>query len=236
MNSERPGSRIAYRTVREDIRDKILSGVWGPGDLLPNEVVLAKEFDCARATVNRAMRELAQDGLLERKRKAGTRVRRAPLRQARFDIPIVRHEIEARGAVYRYALIAREILPVPGWLRARLNLPDGGEVLHLTCLHFADDSPYQYEDRWINLAALPQAKTTGFETRGPNEWLIETVPFSDAEISFSASPADAEHAQRLRCAKEDALFLMERATWWQDQAITYVKMYFQRGHRITTKY
>ncbi|WP_425046390.1 GntR family transcriptional regulator [Primorskyibacter sp. S87] len=228
--------KTAFRNVKEDIRNRILKGVWAPGDLLPNEVDLAIEFDCARATVNRAMRELADEGLVERKRKAGTRVRQAPLRQARFSIPIVRQEIEARGQIYRYALVDRNVVETPDWLRARLGGTATGQVLHLACVHFGDANPYQFEDRWINLAALPQAADADFNSLGPNEWLVATVPFSDAEISFSATTADARTARHLGCSEGDALFLAERTTWWEDQPITHVRLLFQRGYRMTTRY
>jgi GntR family histidine utilization transcriptional repressor len=228
--------KTAFRDVKEDIHRRIVQGVWAPGDLVPNEVDLAEEFKCARATVNRAMRELAEEGLVDRKRKAGTRVRMSPRRHARFEIPIVRKEIESRGAMYRYAQISRESLVTPDWLRARLNLDVAGRALHLNSMHYADGNPYQFEDRWINLTALPQAENADFSNVGPNEWLIETVPYSDVEISFSATSAYRELAHNLGCAEGDALFMAERSTWWQGQAITYVRLIFQRGHRMTTRY
>jgi GntR family histidine utilization transcriptional repressor len=228
--------KTAFRDVKKDIRRRIVQGVWGAGDLLPNEVDLAQEFQCARATVNRAMRELADEGLVERKRKAGTRVLSSPVRQARFHIPIVRKEIEGRGAMYRYALVNREIIDTPDWLRARLGLEQGKQVLHLTCMHYGDSSPYQYEDRWINLAALPQAAEADFDSVGPNEWLIAEVPYSDAEISFSALTAEADVARNLSCAQGDPLFLAERSTWFETRAITYVRLVFHRGYRMTTRY
>ena len=73
---------------------------------------------------------------------------------------------------------------------------------------------------------LPQAANADFGTAGPTEWLIATVPFSDAEISFSATPADDTHARHLGCAVGDALFLAERSTWWRGDAITYVRLIF----------
>lgn len=228
--------KTAFRDVKEYIRRRIVAGEWAPGDLIPNEVDLAAEFQCARATVNRAVRELAEEGLVERKRKAGTRVRTSPLRHARFEIPIVRHEIAASGKTYRYALVSHEVVEAPGWLRARMKLETDGQVLHLNCMHYADGNPYQFEDRWINLAALPQAQEADFSEIGPNEWLVKTVPFSDAEISFSATAADELLSGHLGCAKGEPLFLAERSTWWRGQSITYVRQVFQRGHRMTSRF
>ena len=226
---------VSYRNVKSDIRRRITEGAWKPGGLLPSEIDLAARYDCARATVNRAMRELAEEGLVERRRRAGTRVRTAPRRQARFDIPLVRQEIEERGARYRYALLRREAGPAPDWLRARLGLDPGGEALHLVCIHHADGAPYQLEDRWISLATLPQAREADFSETGPNEWLVATVPFSQAEIAFSATAADRDLAAHLDCAVGDALFQTERSTWWEGRAVTTVRLVFRRGHRVTTR-
>jgi GntR family histidine utilization transcriptional repressor len=228
--------KATYKDVKSDILSKITTGEWEPGNLVPNEVDLAATYGCARATVNRAMRELADDGLIERRRKAGTRVRMTPIRQARFDIPIVRVEIEEKGAEYRYSLVSSSVEPAPDWLRARLNLSNKSKVLRLVCMHYADGDPYQHEDRWINLTSLPQAQKVDFSDVGPNEWLVSTIPFSDVEISFSAGLADQRLTDYLACAKGDPVFTIERSTWWEGQAVTYVRLTYKPGHRLTTRY
>ncbi|MCQ0094204.1 UTRA domain-containing protein [Roseovarius sp. M141] len=228
--------KATYKDVKSDILSRITKGDWGPGSLVPNEIELAGIYGCARATVNRAMRELADDGIIERRRKAGTRVRASPIRQARFDIPLVRSEIEDKGAEYRYSLAKCTVQEAPDWLRARLKLPAGSKGLHLICMHYADGDPYQHEDRWINLTALPQAQDADFSQTGPNEWLVSTIPFSDAEISFSAGLADPPMAGYLASKVGDPVFTIERSTWWEGRAITYVKLTYRPGHRMTTRY
>ncbi len=228
--------KTSYRGVKAEILRRITDGDWAPGTLLPGEVELAETFGVARATVNRAMRELTEEGLLERRRKAGTRVRPSPLRSARFEIPLVREEVEATGAAYRYALLERDVGRAPDWLRARLGLLPGAKVLHLACLHSADGAPYQFEDRWINLAALPEAEAADFRALGPNEWLVKAVPFSEVEISFLATSADGRVGGYLSMGPGEPVFTVERTTWWEGQAITHVRLYFARGHRMTTRY
>lgn len=229
-------SPTTFRDIKTDIMRRIASGEWAPGSRLPNELDLAQKFGAARATVNRAMRELVDDGIVERKRKAGTHVRSVPLRQIRLHIPVVRAEIEEQGADYRYALLHSNIGRPPDWLRARLSLRPQDEVRHLTCIHFADGNPYQLEDRWINLTATPLAREADFSQSGPSDWLIRQVPFSDVEVSFSATAADTEQAENIGCGKGDPLFRIERQTSWQHQPITFVRLIYQRGYRLTSRY
>jgi len=186
--------------------------------------------------VNRALRELADDGYLERRRKAGTRVRPAPSRSARFEIPLTRAEVEGRGARYGYALFSRAERAAPAWLSARLGLAEGASVLHLACLHTADGAPFQHEERWIALDALPAARRVDFAAATPNEWLVATVPYSDVEIGFTAVAADAALTSALRCGEGDPLFEVERATWFGGRAVTFVRLTYHRGYRMTTRY
>lgn len=228
--------KTTFRDVMAEILHRITEGPWGPGTLLPGEVELAEQFRCSRTTMNRALREVSDLGFLDRKRKAGTRVRMAPIRQARFEMPIVRAEVEKSGASYRYVLVSREILAAPDWLRARMNLQTGGEVVHLVCLHSANGQAFQLEDRWINATALPQALAQDFAEIGPNEWLVATVPFSEVEISFLAVAADASVVTHLDHKLGEPVFCVERATWWQNAAITLVTLSHRRGYRMTTRY
>jgi GntR family histidine utilization transcriptional repressor len=227
---------VTYRDIKADILGRITRGEWKPGSLIPGELELAETYGSARATVNRAMRELAEDGIIERKRKSGSRVRSSPLRQARFDIPVVRREVEGQGRSYRYALVRSEVIEAPEWLRARLALAPGDPVRHLVCLHFADGAPWQHEDRWINLGLLPQARTADFSASGPTEWLVSQIPFSAVEISISATAADAALAAHLECGIGDPLLTTERLTRWNGETVTYVRLVHRPGHRMTTRY
>jgi GntR family histidine utilization transcriptional repressor len=226
-------ARASFRDIKEEMERRIATRVWRPGATIPGEEDLAREFGSARATVNRALQELARAGVVERKRKSGTRVALHPVREARFVIPLVRQEIEAEGAAYRYALIDRTIEPAPDLVRARLGL-DGGDMLHLRCLHLADGAPWQFEDRWINLTSVPQARDESFAETGPNEWLVMNAPFSRADFSFRAARADAEEARLLGLREGVAVFVAERMTFIGEEPITLVRMVHPPTHVLRT--
>lgn len=63
-----------WQTIQDKVLRRIHARDWAPGSVIPNEADLTIKFGCARATVNRAQRALAEAGILERRRKAGTRV------------------------------------------------------------------------------------------------------------------------------------------------------------------
>lgn len=236
MKARQTLQQTTFKDVMVEILHRITEGPWGPGTLLPGEVALAEEFSCSRTTMNRALREVAELGFLDRKRKAGTRVRMAPIRQARFEMPLVRAEVEKTGAPYSYKLVRHEIISAPDWLRSQMKLKIGQKVVHIVCVHLANGDAFQLEDRWINATALPEALEQDFTEVGPNEWLIATVPFSEVSISFRATAADALIVTHLDHKFGEPVFCVERATWWQNAAITLVTLSYRRDYKMTTHY
>ena len=164
-----------YQTIKTEMREWIQTGIWKQGGLIPVEAALAKEYGCARATVNRALRELAQEGILERRRKAGTRVVMPVGRSANFEIPRIRLEIEETGATYRYALLLREVTVPTANVRNKLETSQEICSLHLHCLHYSNEDPFQFEDRWINLKSIPEVEETiqmnGWSSMYPGQML-----------------------------------------------------------------
>lgn len=67
---------IKYQDISDAMREKIRSGVWGPGQRLPIRSELVKQYNTTVATLQKAMDELSADGFTYR-RKRGTFVRRA---------------------------------------------------------------------------------------------------------------------------------------------------------------
>ena len=227
---------VTWQTIQNEALRRIRDREWKPGQMIPHEADLAEELGCARATVNRALRELAEIGLVERKRRAGTRIAEHPLREARLEIPVVRSEVEARGAQYRFSVLSRERLEAPEAMRARLDLPAGTPMLHVRCLHFADNRPWQYEDRWIHIAAVPDIAEEPFERMSPNEWLVKFAPFSEMEIGLSAAAASREEATLLAIEPGAPVFVFERTTWLIDQPITHVRMLHPQSYRMVSRF
>ena len=228
-------SPASWQAIQAEVLHRIRSREWPPGELIPNEADLAGEFGCARATVNRALRELAEAGYLDRRRKVGTRVALNPVRKATLEIPVIHHEVEARGGAYGYALISREMAPAPLHVRSRLGLPAEAGLLHARALHLSDATPYAYEDRWINPAAVPALMEVDLTRTSANAWLVQNMPYTKGSLALSAVEADAATAAILACRPGAALFIIERTTWMHDAPITWVRQFHAPGHRLTTE-
>lgn len=223
-----------WQSVQAEVLRRIHAREWKPGDFIPNEADLALEFGCARTTVNRALRAVAESGLLDRRRKAGTRVAAQPVAKATVTIAVIRTEVEERGQTYSYRRISFNTVVPPGSIQDTFNSSETCPLLHVKALHLANGAPYAFEDRWIDPSVVPKASNESFQTMSANEWLLKNTPYTHGEIVFSAASATQSEAALLQCPVQSALFSTERITWNREKTITQVRLLFAPGHKIRT--
>lgn len=221
-----------WQAIHAEALRRIQTREWPPGTLIPNESVLAKEFTCARATVNRALQALADAGWLERRRKAGTRVTLSPQRRAQLAIPLIRQEIETRGQIFSHSIIERTITRMPTAPRAALSLSTPSRALHIRTLYLADARAFAYEDRWVNLAAVPDMADAPLTGISPNEWLVRYAPFAHGTLDYSAAPAGRAQALHLNCPLDTPLMILERRTFGPGAPVTFVRLAYAPGHHL----
>jgi GntR family histidine utilization transcriptional repressor len=213
-----------HQRIRADIEQRILTGDWRPGQRIPAEHELMKEYRCARMTVNKAMASLADTGLIVRRKRAGSFVAEPRVHAAILEIPDIQQHIAARGETYSLKLLARQQRKPVGENERTLAGP--GDLLVLRCLHLANGRPFALEDRAISLAAVPQAQKVDFSVHPPGTWLLSHVPWTQAEHRISAINADRTIAAKLKVPLNDACLAVERRTWRGDQHITHVRQIF----------
>ncbi|AWD20255.1 GntR family transcriptional regulator [Fuscovulum blasticum] len=220
-----------WEELRADLLARIRAREWPPGGLVPGEEQLAHDYGVARATVNRALQALAEAGVVERRKRAGTRVAALPVRKARLDIPVIRREVEARGQVYSHVVLAQQVVALPAGPAARMGLAAGSPAVWLETLHRADGQPFAHETRWLNLAALPDP-VPDFGTVSANEWLVANLPFVSGDMSFAAEAAGPAEARALEIAEGTPLMVIERLTQGLSGPITFVRLCHPPGHRV----
>ncbi len=223
---------VTHTSIREAIRKRIVAGEWALGEQMPGEIDLASEYACSRTTMNRALRALADEGIIERKRKGGTRVRPIPLHQAQLRIPLVREQVENTGQQYSHRILIRAVRSAPAAIRSDMQLGDDDRTAYMETLHLTDDKPFAFERRWVNLTTVPAFEDTSFDGLSANEWLVREVPFTNGVVRLSAAPPDPRLVKVMGADVGEALFTLERTTWRDGAAVTNVKFYYTGGFEL----
>lgn len=220
-----------WEDVRAEVLRRIRARDWPPGGFIPGEEALAEEFGVARATVNRALTALSEAGVVERKKRAGTRVAELPVRRARLEIPVIRLDVLGRGCAYGFDLLTDRLGPAPVPVTARLGLPEATPLRFLETLHLSDGRPFVFEARWLNPTVLPDP-APDFSEISANEWLVTHVSLVSGDIAFTAESATPREAEVMGVAPATALLVAERTTHGTSGPVTLVRLSHAPGHRV----
>jgi GntR family histidine utilization transcriptional repressor len=213
-----------HQRIVAEVEGNILSGKWSPGHRLPFEVDLARQYDCSRMTVNKALMQLARSGLIERRRKSGSFVTRPHSQSAVLEIRDIKAEVRALGLAYGYRLLSRRKRKAGAQDRALLGAAKAVSVLELECLHLAGGRPFCSERRLVSLDAVPAAEDESFSAIAPGPWLLERVPWSSAQHTIRAIAADAHLAAILSVGEGTPCLSVERRTTLEGVPVTHVRL------------
>jgi GntR family histidine utilization transcriptional repressor len=232
---ERPIAPLSLTfRIHRDIQQRIVSGDWPAGTRIPFETELAEQYRCSRMTVNKALSALAQEGLIVRRRKAGSFVAEPRVEQAVMEIQDFAIEAARLGLPYRHEIMGRSLERLGAAAGRAAGLPRGARVLHVLCRHSIGGRPVAFEDRLIALAAVPSAAEESFDALPPGTWLLRRVPWTQAEHSIRARCADAALAGLLDVAQGEACLVLQRRTWHLGTPVTIVDITYagERQHLV----
>jgi GntR family transcriptional regulator len=127
---------LRYKSIAEDLLERIGSGEFTAGHLLPSEAELGRAYDASRVTVRKALESLRADGVIDARQGYGWFVGGDPVRQTLGRLATIEGQLAEQGVVAERRVLdfgfvrasrrTREVLGVETVLRVRrLNLADG---------------------------------------------------------------------------------------------------------------
>jgi GntR family histidine utilization transcriptional repressor len=202
----------AYGQVKNWVRQHIASGAWRPGDSVPSEAALMDRFAVSRMTANRALRELAAEGLVTRVQGSGTRVAELHRISSRLAIRDIHEEVAERGHVHTSRVLLAAAEKAGAELAEAFGLRKGARLFHTVLVHAENGVAIQYEDRWVNPAAAPDYLRTDFTRVSPTLHLLEHAPLTEASYCIEACLPTAAEARELGIKRGDPCLSMKRRT------------------------
>ncbi|MEX1234892.1 MAG: GntR family transcriptional regulator [Roseovarius sp.] len=203
----------AYQRLRDEMARRIAEGEWGLDAALPSENRLSAEHALSVGTVRKAIQQLVDEGLLERRQGSGTY-----LRKPAFDATLFRFfQIREHGAatsIPTSRLISRTRTHAPAHVCETLGTDDVILIHRLRCL---SEQPLLCEEIYI-----PAARFEGFDTIPETEIgpLLYPVYFerygifvARAEDEVHFGTADARTASHLGTEEGHPIAMIERTAF-----------------------
>lgn len=141
-----------YLQVKKTIKDRILHGIYPLGGLIPSEPQLEQEFGVSKMTVRNAVKELAQEGYVEKRSGIGTKVIRNTSfsklsKGKRFTEVLVEEGHKIQKKLLSLKIIRTEET-------AELSEMFGEQCLQVKRLYLLDGQPYIHYTHYLQ-SVLP---------------------------------------------------------------------------------
>ena len=213
-----------YQQIKKTIQQRIDSGDWSAGQKLPSENELVAALDVSRMTINRALRELTQEGLIQRVHGLGSFVAESPRHASLIELQDIALEIEQGGMRHHAKVLQAQTLNASDDIAARFESPGMGVVHHVSLVHYQDDTPIQLESRYVNPATMPDFMAQDFSRITPTAYLLQQFKPDEMEHRVSAVMPDAQTRELLGMQVEQPCLQLNRRTWHQQQVVTSVTL------------
>jgi GntR family histidine utilization transcriptional repressor len=214
-----------YQQLKDLIITRISSGELGPNDRVPSENELVESMSVSRMTANRALRELTDEGYVQRIAGRGTFVSDFRSRSHVLEVHNIADEIARRGHGHSCEVIRNSLQHARGEVAKALHIEQGVDVFHLLLVHYEDGVPIQAEDRHVLAEFAPDCGRQDFQAETPSAYLTAISPLQEAEQIVRAQMPNAAVRARLHMADGEPCLVVVRRTWSQGRPVTFARLH-----------
>ena len=222
-----------YKRIQGAIRKRIDAADLKPGDAVPSERELAKTHKVSLMTARHALASLEREGVVERRRGAGTFVA-APKIHFNKLMSYTEH-MSSRGLAPRSRVLVAKVIEDEQEIAARLGLPAASRMVKIARLRLTGEEPFALETCYLpgtdfsGLVAAPLGRSSLFGML-QHDYNVE-LAYADEEID--ATVADATLAEMLDLPKGAALLRIRQVIYSTKGKATIYVVGFYRSERHT---
>ena len=232
----------AYQLIKNAILDNIHSGKWQAGNAISTEMALAEEFGVSRMTVNRALKELSEERVLERRQGSGTFVAQQQFNHTFVEVRNIAQDLKSANRDYQAQVVSKRAITasmLDDEMRGKFDLDTAvvssdsedtciseiAVLYEVKIVHFADGQPIQFEERWVDAKKVPQFLEQDFSVVNTSDYLIAKSPLERGSYTIRAVAAPDEIASALQVAPQSPTLVLRRQTYSAGRVLTFVKMW-----------
>ncbi len=162
-------SKPIYVQIQEYLAEQILTGKFPPDTRIPSERDLSEELEVSRMTTRKALTELVNEGLLDRRHGSGTYVARPKVTYESGDLINYMETMRARNIATGSQLLEFGQVPASRRLAEKLSVEIGHSLYRIVILRLANHVPIILERNYF-----PCSRCQGLE-----EFDLEKTSISD---------------------------------------------------------
>ena len=213
MDSSKP----LYLQVKADIKNRILSKQYMPGDKLPTENELSDQYNVSKITIRKAIQNLSDEGYVNKVQGKGTFINFKKDKLYLNKTSGFKESLSSLGHASRHDIIQASFLNADEDIAEKLMIPMGTKVVYIEDARFPDFITTLSKDR-----SFYQVMDECYHIR-PNHSVLE----------IDGKAAQSHSADTLKCNVGDPLFSIHKISYDQDGKPIHYSLTTVRCDRVT---
>ena len=215
-----------FEEIKNSIKKQIEDKVYKVGDKIPTEMELAKTFSTSRQTVNKALRDLVLDDIIERFPRSGSFVKTAVAQTSILDLRNIADEIVERGNNYSNKIVCLNIIKADERVAKVLHVVKDEEIYISQMIHYENGIPVRFDTRYVKPFCAKKYINQNFKEITPGEYLKKTCPPQKVDNSIEALMADEEIQNYLDISRSEPCLKISRVVTSKGEIASYSKLYY----------
>ncbi|AUJ24013.1 GntR family transcriptional regulator [Virgibacillus dokdonensis] len=142
--------------IKDELLNQIKANKYKPGDKIPTELELCKDFNVSRTTVRTALNQLTLEGYLVRHQGKGTFVADQKLKQTLTQtVKRYSDQVAIQGKEAKIFVLSITVIPANEYLSQQLEVAHNDPIQCIERIRKANDEPTQYEIAYIPWIVAP---------------------------------------------------------------------------------
>jgi GntR family transcriptional regulator len=204
--------RPLYSRLQERIAELILSGKLAPDARIQSEREFSEDLGVSRMTVRRALTELVNEGLLERKQGSGTYVAKPKVTYEAAELANYAQAMQRRNIATASQLLEFCESVASRRLAQSLGVEIGSPIYRVAILRLANRVPVVLERDFVSCARFPGLQDWDLEKTSMQDLLTDIYGITVGQISqtLEAVVASDTVARQLRVDDGFPLLMLSR--------------------------
>lgn len=223
-----------YLQILQNLKEKIESGEWSEGTMIPTEKELCKEYNVSKITVREAIKILVKDGMLSRTPGKGTFVTQPKLEQKLNRFFSFSGWAKQQGLESASRLLKVETQKCDKHIAKHLKIDPGENITRIERLRLGSNEPLMFETIWVTSHLCPNLHLQDLSNLSLNDIItnVYKIPLVRAVESIESSIADEYVARLLEVEKEALMLMVEHTAFTNNSKIVYFVSSYYRGDRV----
>ena len=203
-----------FMSVKNCLLEKI--NTMAPNEKLPSERDLIEEFGFSRPTIQKALSDLENEGIIYRRPRQGSFVSERRLHKSLDSLQSFPEDLRSSGDVPSTRLIAFEIIEASETVARKLHLKTGDPVYYLVRLRHKNGDPIIYDYSYYAPFAIPDASGEVFVDSIYSFMEQRGMKISMAEKTVDAILPPKEIAEALKLRDDEPVIKIEMVAYLSD--------------------